>query len=157
MAAPNRKVLPPTYFALSLLAMVVLHVVTAGPVWLAWPWHALGFPLVLVGGALAVYGSHLFERVGTTIKPFGDSSVLVTTGPFRYSRNPMYPGMVALLAGVGLLLATVPPLAVIPVFAVLIELRFIRVEEAQLASRFEDEYDAYTRTVHRWLGRSARA
>ena len=151
----ERRTLPPTYFGVALAAMLLLHLVIPGSAWLESSWRLLGVLPIFAGGALAIGGSRLFERVGTTIKPFEESSVLVIEGPFRYSRNPMYLGLLLILGGVALLLGTVTPLVVIPVFAVLIQRRFIRAEEAALEHKFGREYTRYRVRVRRWLGRAA--
>lgn len=133
--------------------MIGLHVLLPGPAWLRFPWTTIGIPLIGAGATLAVVGSRLFERRGTTIKPFEESSVLVVEGPFSYSRNPMYLGMVAILLGTGFLLGTLVPLFVIPAFVVLIRTRFIHAEERALERTFGQEYLDYRRRVARWLGR----
>ncbi len=151
----KRRTLPPTYFAVALAAMVFLHLALPGAAWLESSWRLLGVLPILAGLALAIGGSRLFERLGTTIKPFQESSVLVVEGPFRYSRNPMYLGMLLISGGAALLLGTVTPLFVIPVFATLIQRRFIRAEEAALERKFGREYTRYRTRVRRWLGRAA--
>ena len=93
----------------------------------------------------------LFRRRGTAIKPFQESSALVTDGVYRFTRNPMYLGMVIGLTGVACMLGTVTPLLVIPIFIWVIRTRFIRVEEGMLAERFGDEYVQYQARVRRWL------
>jgi protein-S-isoprenylcysteine O-methyltransferase Ste14 len=93
----------------------------------------------------------IFDRAGTTIKPFEESSALVTTGPFRVSRNPVYLGMVLGLLGVAVLAGSLSPFLVIPLFAVLIDRRFIQAEEAQLERTFGASYVAYKSQVRRWL------
>jgi protein-S-isoprenylcysteine O-methyltransferase Ste14 len=77
--------------------------------------------------------------------------VLLTTGPFRVSRNPMYLGMAAALLGVAVTLGSATPFLVAPVFGVLLARRFIRPEEAALASRFGAAWTAYARRTRRWL------
>ncbi len=101
--------------------------------------------------ALAAVAARLFDRRGTTIKPFEESAALVVDGPFAYSRNPMYSGMVFVLFGVGMLLGTLTPFAIVPVFVWLVEARFIAVEEAALSSRFGGRYAEYKKVVRRWF------
>jgi len=115
------------------------------------PLVLLGAPLVVLGFALAIWGANLFGRAGTTIKPFEKSSVLVTNGPFRFTRNPMYLSMTVVLLGVWLLLGTLGPGLIVPIFVVTIQRRFILVEEAMLRSTFGAEYEAYLQRVRRWI------
>jgi protein-S-isoprenylcysteine O-methyltransferase Ste14 len=118
---------------------------------IAAPWNLLGLVPLGLGTALALVGSRAFRRAGTTIKPFQASAALVTSGVFRLSRNPMYLGMVLGLAGVALLLGALTPFLVIPFFALLIQRRFIAVEERMLAQAFGSDYAAYQRLTRRWL------
>jgi protein-S-isoprenylcysteine O-methyltransferase Ste14 len=93
----------------------------------------------------------MFRRADTTIKPFQESSALITSGPFRLSRNPMYVSMTSVLLGVALLLGSLSPFLVLPLLMVLIQRRFIVPEESMLAATFGDAYAAYVRGVRRWL------
>jgi len=107
-------------------------------------------PLVL-GLALGIWGSNLFQRARTTIKPFETPTTLVTSGPFRLSRNPMYLGMAAVLVGVALMLGSATPFLVIPPFVLLLDVRFIRREESAMRAAFGEAYRAYQARVRRWL------
>ena len=93
----------------------------------------------------------MFSRAGTTIKPFEESSALVTHGPYYFSRNPIYIGLVFALIGVGLAMGTIAPFAVVPIFIWLIHRRFILPEEAMLERTFGAAYAEYERQVRRWL------
>jgi protein-S-isoprenylcysteine O-methyltransferase Ste14 len=143
--------MPPVYFYAAVAAMAGLHWLGPGAVWLEGAARWLGLIPLMAGTALAVIGSQMFQRVGTTIRPFQRSEALVTSGVFALSRNPMYLGMVAGLAGIGMLLGTLTPLAVVPVFAGLIQTHFIAVEERMLGERFGTEYEAYRRKTRRWI------
>lgn len=109
--------------------------------------------LLGLGGAVALAGLVAFRRAGTTIHPFEPhrSSALVQTGIYRYSRNPMYLGMLfVLLAWAHWLTA---PLALLGplIFVAWIQRFQIRPEERALGQRFGDEFDAYRRRVRPWL------
>lgn len=91
----SRGRLPPSYFGAAMALMAVLQFLDPVIQLLHSPWRYAGLVPIVVGGWLDVVGSRLFDRAGTTIKPFEDASVLVAGGPFRYGRNPMYLGMVA--------------------------------------------------------------
>jgi protein-S-isoprenylcysteine O-methyltransferase Ste14 len=111
----------------------------------------LGALLIVAGIGAILWVQQVFEDAGTTTKPFHTSSVLVMDGPFRFSRNPMYLGMVVILVGVGLALRSLLPLAIVPVFALAIQWRFILPEERALERDFGDAYRGYCETVRRWL------
>jgi len=143
--------MPPMYFYAAVGAMAALHLLLPAWVWLDGAWRLLGLIPLIVGTALAVIGSQMFQRVGTTIRPYQRSEALVTSGVFALSRNPMYLGMVLGLAGIGVLLGTLTPLVVIPLFGWAIQARFIAVEERMLRERFGAEYATYQRRTGRWL------
>ncbi len=145
------RLLPPVYLLFSLLTMLGLHYAVPGTRWIETPWRYLGFVPAAAGFAVVFYAAGLFRKHSTTIRPFKESSSLVTEGPFRFSRNPIYLSMVIALAGVAVVLGTATPLLVLPVFAWIITTQFIRVEEAMLIERFGDPYLDYQKRVRRWV------
>ena len=102
--------------------------------------------LLLVFASLA-----LFARARTTLMPGGSASRLVTGGPFRISRNPMYLSLVLAYAGVALMLDLPWALALLPVPALLAQRVQIPFEEARMARLFGREYLDYRSRVRRWL------
>jgi protein-S-isoprenylcysteine O-methyltransferase Ste14 len=145
------KVLPPAYFYLALIAMIVLHFLFPVLKIIPSPWNAIGVIFLLSGIMLSLMGDRIFHQAGTTIKPFKESASLVTEGVFRFSRNPMYLGFALLLAGAALLLGSLTPFLVIPLFIYLIEKRFIAVEEKMLSVKFGQAYLDYQKRVRRWI------
>jgi protein-S-isoprenylcysteine O-methyltransferase Ste14 len=131
--------------------MVSLHYFQPGARWLDWPWRWTGVAPVAFGFIVAIGVNLQFRRHGTTIKPFEESSALVTGGPFRVSRNPIYVGMTVALMGLGVLLGSVTPFLVVPLFVWWIDKQFIRVEEQALTETFGEEYTEYQSNVRRWL------
>ena len=146
-----RKVLPPVYFFASLLLMLGLHYVLPGPRIISGSARYLG--IVLMGASLGfgLWARMLFVQVGTTVKPFQESSELVVQGPFHVTRNPMYLSMTTLLLGVAVLLGSLTPFFVIPCFVLIINRRFIPVEEGMLEQRFGESYRSYKARVRRWI------
>jgi len=126
---------------------------------LAVPVHRYwSFPLALAGAVPLVLGILLnvtadrqFKRHETTVKPFQQSSALVTAFPFSISRNPMYLGMSLLLLGVALLMGTVAALIPVVIFPYVMDRLFIRVEEKMLAETFGREWEEYQSRVRRWV------
>ena len=147
----GRRVLPPVYFLLALLLMVGLHLAFPVVQIIGFPYRYTGIVFVLGGILLILWAVRLFGQAGTTIKPFQESSALVVGGPYRLTRNPMYVGMVGVLFGIGVLLGSMPPFIIIPLFVALIDLRFIRSEEAALERTFGAKYGDYKARMRRWL------
>lgn len=110
---------------------------------------------VLVGAAgwLLLDGAAMrsFGRAGTSTAPFKPSTTLVTDGPYRFTRNPMYVGMAFLYVAVALALGLLWPLAVLPLVLLAVDRLVIAREEPYLERTFSDDYRAYRARVRRWL------
>lgn len=105
----------------------------------------LGAVLSLTGVAIAAWAVRAAGRVDT-VSP----DQLVTAGPYRYSRNPMYVGWTALYVGIVLVADVAWPLVLLPVVALLTH-RTVRREERRLAERFGEDFSAYRDRVRRYL------
>lgn len=115
------------------------------------PYTYVGVMFILTGLGINIWASRRFTQVQTTIKPFETSSHLVIAGVYKVSRNPMYFGMVLMLFGLFILLGSLSPLLIIPLFMGWITIRFIRREEQDLEARFGEAYLAYKTRVRRWI------
>lgn len=111
--------------------------------------------LLLVSIGLGVWGVTSFARARTPILPFWPSRTLITAGPFRFSRNPLYLGLALAYAGIALGWGMLWPLLLLPVAVWIIARYVIRPEEAHLEAVFGERYRAYRRRVRRWLGQRA--
>ena len=149
--AGSKGPLPPVYFLGCLLIQVGLHYQAPLAGIIPAPWNWCGAVLVVLGIGFAVQPALAFSKADTAIKPYRESSTLVRTGMYRFSRNPMYLGMLTVLAGVGLLLGTLAPLLVLVLFYLIIRHRFIGIEETMLEEKFGDEYREFKRSVRRWI------
>jgi len=109
--------------------------------------------LVLVGGALAIAGNLAFKRARTTINPFKPevTTSLVTSGIYRFTRNPMYLGLMVGLLGWAAFLFSAWMLAGPVAFVLYITRVQIMPEERILAAKFGATYSDYTSRVRRWL------
>ena len=107
-------------------------------------------PLVVGIGFLAV-GSARFMRIGTNLNTFIKPDILVTTGPFRFTRNPMYLGFTLVLLGNWLLWGTLSPLVGVVIFFVAANFWYIPFEESRCEDVFGEVYLEYKSKVRRWL------
>jgi len=146
---PHSAWMPPRFFLLFGLAGALLHYLVGGPLLLRLPW--LGAALAAAGLGVMLWGVRTFAAAKTTIKPYEKSRVVVKDGPYRFTRNPMYLGMVSMLGGLALALGTAGPWAALVALAATLQLRFIRNEERALAAALGEPYERYRRTVRRWL------
>ena len=92
-----------------------------------------------------------FRRERTTLIPNRPASALVTTGIYRFTRNPMYVSLALLYVAVALVLDSWWPLVLLPLVVLAVDRLVIRREERYLAHAFPGEYDAYRARVRRWL------
>ena len=110
--------IPPILFLLCLGLMVLLRWLWPIMPVFPGPWCWLGLVPILIGLATGAMGARQFIKAKTNIRPFKQPDKLVTTGPFHYSRNPMYLGLVLCLLGAWILLRALSPVLGVVVFLV---------------------------------------
>jgi len=149
--AAVRFPLPPLLFAaplgLALLAGRVLPLPLPGRS----ATTGVGIALVIGGVAFSLSGTATVLRHRTTVVPHRPVARLVTTGPFRVSRNPMYTGHVASCAGAALWAGSWWPLIALPLSMLATHRLVIAAEEDYLAERFGADYERYRSRVRRWI------
>jgi protein-S-isoprenylcysteine O-methyltransferase Ste14 len=143
----------PWVFVLTYLLGVVLEHVHHGTIS---PTAAListtaGAVLFAVGAVIAGWGLVLFGKAKTTTVPGKLSGKLVTWGPYRFSRNPMYVGLVLAYLGEAGLLKQIWPVVLLPFTVAYINWTVIPVEEAKLEEAFPNGYKQYRLQVRRWF------
>ena len=106
-----------------------------------------------LGLAIEIVAAFAFRKAATTVLPWTPerSSALVTSGLYRFSRNPMYLGQALLLTAWVLYLGTWPALAAVPAYVLYLNRFQIGPEERILAAKFGAAYDAYRARVRRWI------
>ncbi len=147
----KRVIYPPVWLLLGLIAIFILKEYFPIYRYTSLLAQVAGGVIILAGLLLLVTANGLFVRAGTDVIPFRNVSSLVTTGVYRYTRNPMYLGMAAVLLGCAVTVGAVSALPVPVVFAIIVQARFIRAEEQMLRTLFPQDYPAYGRQVRRWL------
>lgn len=151
VAPPYPRDIPPLWLLVAMAAMAALHTFVPLATVVPEPWNQLGFVVIASAMVLLAASAWTFRRNGTGIRPFSDATTLVATGPYRFTRNPMYLGLGGVALGMALCLGTASPMVVPPLFWLLLDRRFVRREEAFLRERFGASYDAYCGTVRRWF------
>ena len=148
---PRRVIYPPMWLVIGLIAIFILD--QYFPAYRFTGYGAMVFGSVAIFAGLLVLvlaGGH-FRKADTDMIPFREVRALVTSGVYRFTRNPMYLGMALILLGTACTTGIASGLAVPVIFMAIIELRYIRPEEAMLRGIFGEEFDAYCRRVRRWL------
>jgi len=145
------KIHPPVLLLLHVLGAFflswVLPLPFAFPKLVEW----LGYVLVFVGLGFAFSAVSQFGKMHTTLDPHGSVKAIVTSGPYRFSRNPIYLGFVCTLIGLPLALGNYWGAVLSPIFVVSMFQLVIRHEESYLEGKFKDVYTSYKSRVRRWL------
>lgn len=152
--APHTQVRPTVVFAVLFLAGIALD--QAAPQVLDVPhrWRWAGALLLVAGASLTTWCLVVFGRLGTGIMPDRPARQVVTTGPYGWSRNPMFVGFALMYLGGALFLNAAWTLVLLPVGLAVTTLTVIRHEEHYMRRAFGSEYERYARRVNRWLGRA---
>lgn len=146
-----KQILPTTCVLIALITILVLHFTLPGIILIPLPWNLLGLIPLVLGVVLNLIADGALHRAGTTVKPFQESNALVTDGIYQFSRHPMYLGFVSILLGVAILLGSLTPWVIILVFALLMEVGYIQVEERMLEEKFGQVWLVYKKKVRRWI------
>jgi len=142
--------LPPFWFLLAVGAQFALAWTERPPAENAWRVGA-GAAVVALGAAAVLGAFASFVRAGTPVRPFARPERLITSGLFRFSRNPLYLGEAIMLVGLAWMLGSWGAACVAPVFAALVHALFVRPEERLLRDRFGEAFERYRRRVRPWV------
>jgi protein-S-isoprenylcysteine O-methyltransferase Ste14 len=144
---------PPFVYAAGILAGWLLDRKWRSPI-AAHPssWQSvLAAALIAFAFLLMIAAVGLFWRARTSVIPNRPTSAFVVSGPYRFTRNPMYVGMAALYLGLSLALNSWWVVVLLPVVLWIIQRAVIAREERYLRARFPVEYPDYCQRVRRWL------
>ena len=146
-------VLPPVVFAFCLIAGLAATFAYGGGITIIpWPLRwAAGLLVMLTGCVFGAWGIDRFRRRKVDVRPNRPVSQLITGGAYRFTRNPMYVGLVAFLTGLGLFLGSIPLLLGAGVMFLYLDRYVIPREEAYLTRTFGENYRAYRAKVRRWV------
>ena len=146
-----KKILPPFLFLICCTAMILCSLLFPQWAYLPKPWNNLGFIFLFSGLAMVRNIQGLFKQQQTEINTFKQPQKLVTTGLFRYSRNPIYLGFSLALFGVAIVLGNIIALDGFLAFIIAANLWYIPFEEAEMEKQFGEAYITYKKKVRRWL------
>lgn len=144
---------PPLVYVAGVAAGWLLHLRWPLPIAVAGSrFRVLGIAVCIAIGFALVTGAFVaFRRAQTAIIPNRPAAALVTSGPYRFTRNPMYVSLVLLYLAAALWINSWWPVFLLPVVVLVIQRTVIAREERYLAGAFAAEYAAYRRRVRRWL------
>lgn len=147
------RIPPPLVYLGGVIAGILLHAfVLPLPVATA---TAMRIALAVVAGVPAVVllagAIGHFRRTGQDPKPWEPTPEIISTGVYRFTRNPMYVGLALVQIAIGVALANGWILILVPVVLAVVYATAVRHEEAYLTRKFGDEYTRYKGSVRRWL------
>ncbi len=116
-----------------------------------WGSPPIGWALIAIGLISISRGAMEMFRARTHIDVYKPTKTLVTTGPFRFSRNPLYVSLTLLYAGAALAMGLTAALALLPLVLGIVHFGVIRREERYLEEKFGEAYRAYCQRVRRWI------
>ncbi len=138
--APRVKIIPPVVYFIGIVVGLLVSIwmpIDVVPDLVAW---VLGGLLVMCGAALTGSAISKFNAAGTTVRPDRAASTLVTTGPYKLTRNPMYLGLAFLYLGIAIADQSVWAIILLPIVLAVIQRWVIEPEEAFLERHFGAEY-----------------
>jgi protein-S-isoprenylcysteine O-methyltransferase Ste14 len=153
MHALDHKIPPPAVMLVFAVSMWLLSA-SESSLALAVPWRRTVAVIVwCLGVTISLAGVLEFRRAKTTVNPLNPqaATAMVTSGIYRYSRNPMYVGLLFALIGWALWLSHLIAFALLPLFVLFINRFQIEPEEQALSAKFGEEFRKYRRSVRRWL------
>ncbi len=144
---------PPLVYLIALIVGALVHGYVA-------PWHvglAFGVRMVVAvasaGLGVGLMGAAMgtFKSTGQNPKPWLPTPEIISTGVYRFTRNPMYVGMALVQVALGVGFANAWIVALVPLALIAVYLIAVRHEEVYLERQFGETYTAYKRSVRRWL------
>jgi protein-S-isoprenylcysteine O-methyltransferase Ste14 len=141
---------PPVLYVAALAAMLLLRWVWPVPILggaAFWP----GVALVVLGVGILVWGRRTLVAGGTNVDPSLPSTAVVTSGPYRFSRNPLYLGLAIVYLGLTLVFDALWGIVLLALALIVMHLGVIQREERYLERKFGDGYRQYRTAVRRYL------
>lgn len=148
---PGTIARPPLIFLAFLLFGIALQLASPYPVLGGWLRPVLALPAIGAGIALMVAAVRSFRAAGTNIPTPLPALALVTTGPYRYSRNPMYLSMSLIYLGLACAMDSLWMLLLFLPLQMLLHVGVIQAEETYMAAKFGGAYRRYRSRVRRWF------
>jgi protein-S-isoprenylcysteine O-methyltransferase Ste14 len=144
---------PPVVYGAALIAALLLHALY--PIHIApsssGSLQIVGAVLIVIGLTLSIAVMRAFAVAGTPVTPWRQTTRLVSTGPYRYTRNPDYIGQALIYAGMSVVVNSWWSIFLLPLVLVIVQHAVIRREERYLERKFGEKYCDYTARVRCWL------
>ena len=142
---------PPLLYLVTFAVGLGLSILAPAPILPRGRGIVFGVLLIVIAVSLSVWGVREMRRAGTSESTSTPATALVTTGPFRFSRNPLYTSLTLCYVGIALAARSLWSLLLLPVVLVIMHWGVIFREECYLERRFGEDYVRYKARVRRWL------
>ena len=142
--------MPPVIILIAILFQIALHKLL--PIMIIFEkmdW--IGIVMGFLGFFISTGSILLFRINKTTMIPFQDSSFLITNGIYKYTRNPMYLGMLFVQFGIAIYFGSISPFIIPFLFIPIMNSRIIQHEEVMLEKQFGESYIIFKNSVRRWI------
>jgi protein-S-isoprenylcysteine O-methyltransferase Ste14 len=148
---PGVVIFPPLLFVICFVAGMLAYLMRPSRFALPLGFRGLGCALTVAAVVLSIWAQRTMRTAGTNIRPDQPATVIVSNGPFAFTRNPLYLSVLAMFGGIGVALASKTFLAIlVPLFLVL-RYGVVGREERYLEGKFGDTYRTYKARVRRWV------
>jgi protein-S-isoprenylcysteine O-methyltransferase Ste14 len=148
---PDILVFPPILLGGTMLLGLVLDLLHPVPLLPPAAARILGVALFVFSGALAYSAQRVLRRAGANISPNQPTLALVTDGPYRRTRNPLYLAGLGVCLGVACFVNGIAPFLLLSPLVALLNWGIVQREERYLSAKFGAAYRAYQKRVRRWL------
>jgi len=146
-----RKIMPTNYFLILLLLLILFHFILPIITFEYSPYNYFGIVFILFGGFINLWTDALLKKGETTVKPHLKPSNLIISGPFKFTRHPMYLGMLSILLGAAVIAGSLVSFIFPLIYIGLMEILFIPMEERNLVEAFDKGYTEYREKVRKWI------
>ena len=146
-----KKILPPQIALIYLVVAFILNIFIKSNVVFNYNHKLLGAMTMAMGILIMLWAWSLFRTSQTTLRPTRRPKKMMTAGPFEWTRNPMYLGIVLILSGIACYMGSVIMFIAPGAFFITINAVYVPYEEKVLVKIFGEEYKRYQKRVRRWL------
>jgi len=148
---PGVLVFPPLFFVICVAGGLIAHFTCPYRLTLP-PWSRWMFGALAVGTiSFAIWGQRTMKAAGTNVHPGLPALAIVASGPFAFTRNPLYLSLIALFTAIGLTLASPAFLVLVAPLFLILHFGVVLREERYLDAKFGDAYRGYKARVRRWI------
>ena len=147
----KKRILPDGCFIILLAGAILFHFIFPIQMIISHSYNYLGIVVITIRVAMTLLVNSQLLKSGNSIKTYEPPSILITSGLFKYSRNPLYLGMAIALFGVNIIFGSISPYIFSILFIIIIDRFFIPLEEENLERNFGKKYTEYKKKVRRWI------